>query len=164
MTESFAGLFQGGSMADLISCVVTVLALAFTLYFWLLDHLSEDESKFIEGRKKTLASLKKSYDSIKTSPVAANTLLEAVQNVNRRLEVVLNYRFWGRSRQREDYEKVNVFFQDSRFLISTLRRSMEWQDTSLVGIPALDDRMLEDIRADYADGLAYVIEFLNNWN
>ena len=174
-------------MVDIISCVFTVIALAFTLYLWLLDHLSEDESKFIENKAKILDALKASLSDILSReereqlrasiPVPetagseslnAKMLLTAVQKVNDQLEVVLNYRFWARSRQRAEYEQIRAFYRDSRYLVSMLRRyeesgTLESARDSLISINAMDGELLEDIRTDYRDGLAFIVEFIENW-
>lgn len=166
------------ALIDIISCVFTVLALVFTLYFWLLDHLSEDESKFIEGKEKFLKELKECLDTISDNK-DPEVLLPIVQKVNNKLEVILNYRFWVRSKKKEDYKKINVFYADSKYLISTIRRyveakedqgsnaaveSREMESGSLVRIPVLGEEDLEDIQSDYRNGLMYIIDFIESWN
>ena len=175
MAAFFAKILDNGNLIDIISCVFTVMALVFTLYFWLLDHLSEDESKFIEGKSETLAVLNK---SLKTTEDLMNSkefseddfdrMRQAIEDVNKKLEIVLNYRFWARSRQKEEYAKVSEFYRDSRYLISTIRRCQESpgqknDQTSIVGIQTLDPDQVADIRSDYLKGLYFVIEFIENW-
>ena len=156
------------ALIDIISCVFTVLALVFTLYFWLLDHLSEDESKFIEGKEEFLNELRECLKTINNNG-EPKALLPIVQKVNNKLEVILNYRFWVRSKKKEDYKKINVFYADSKYLISTIRRYVEAQEAeadsdSLVGIPALGKEDLDDIQSDYRNGLMYIIDFIESWN
>lgn len=168
MVESSAGLFHGDAFINIISCAFTVLALVFALYLWLLDHLIEDESKYIAHRAKMLAALRKSLAEINGS-VRSEKLLKAIQRVNAHLETALNYRFWTRSKQRKEYNKINAFYRDSLYLVSTLRRSLESETIpeehkSLLSISSLEAEQLEDIRSDYYDGLMFIIEFIENWN
>ncbi|MBE5826408.1 MAG: hypothetical protein E7307_07190 [Butyrivibrio sp.] len=156
------------ALIDIISCVFTVLALVFTLYFWLLDHLSEDESKFIEGKEEFLNELRECLKTIDNND-EPKALLTNVQKVNNKLEVILNYRFWVRSKKKDDYKKINVFYADSKYLISTIRRYVEAQESkaggdSLVGIPALGKEDLDDIQSDYRNGLMYIIDFIESWS
>ena len=95
-------------------------------------------------------------------------MLCAIENVNKKLEVVLNYRFWSRSRQKEEYAKVNEFYRDSKYLVSTLRRFNEKNEEknekhSLISISELSQDEVKDIRTDYRKGLNYIIEFIENW-
>ena len=168
MKEILESISQYDYLIEIISCVFTVLALVFTLYFWLLDHLSEDESKFIEGKEKSINELNMCLDTISDSR-DPQAFLDMVQNVNNQLEVILNYRFWPRSRQKEEYKKINEFFQDSKYLISTIRRYIEAQKTpelgdTLIGIASLNNDEIEDIQSDYKNGLRYIINFIEAWN
>lgn len=209
LASFFSRVFGNGNWADIISCIFTIIALAFTLYFWLLDHLSEDESKFIEGKTGTLDALDTSLKTIvkhKEPPCAEDEteaqaaegrenakaedvkeVLEAISEVNKRLEVILNYRFWARSRQKEEYARISKFYRDSRFLISTMRRyreSVAGEDAvavpssgpvipesrdlkndgrSLLSIETFQNSDLWDVCTDYEKGLNYIIEFIENW-
>ena len=173
--DSFAaGLFQGDKLVDIISCLFTVAALFFSLYLWLLDHVSDDEAEFISKKAELLTELNKHRERLKAlsktlQPGSDNAkeFLEILKDVSSRMEVVLSYRFWVRSKQREEYEKICEFHRDSRYLISALNRSDESgsipaEAESLVGI-ALDEKQMEDIREDYYEGLMYIIEFIENW-
>ncbi len=162
MGAFISAILKNGNLIDIVSCVFTVLALVFTLYFWLLDHLSEDETKFIEGKPETLAALNACLDTIDHSE-DPQKILDAVWDVNKRMEVILNYRFWARSKQKEEYNRINGFYRDSRYLISTLRRSQEKREDSLVGLGALNAAEIRDIRTDYRKVLYYIIEFIENW-
>lgn len=168
MAAFLAQIFENGNLIDIISCVFTVMALVFTLYFWLLDHLSEDENKFLEGKSATRETLRSCLEAIR-EPCGPEELQGAVETVNRELEIVMNYRFWARSRQRPEYEKINEFYQDSRYLLSSLRRYADSRRDpreagSLVSVPSLDAAELEDIRSDYHAGLTYILEFVENWS
>ena len=166
MKEFLAGLSELGPLIDIISCVFTVLALVFTLYFWLLDNLNEEETKFIEGKGKLINSLNKCLNTICSKEKADKDKLEAVRDANSKLEVVLNYRFWGRSTKKEEYSRISEFCQDSRYLISTMRRLQDGTQSetgSLVGIGSLSDEQMTDIWTDYQKGLAYIIDFMENW-
>ena len=162
MGAFISAILKNGNLIDIVSCVFTVLALVFTLYFWLLDHLSEDETKFIEGKPETLAALNACLDLIDHSE-DPQKILDAVWDVNKRMEVILNYRFWARSKQKEEYNRINGFYRDSRYLISTLRRSQEKREDSLVGLGTLNEAEIRDIRTDYRKVLYYIIEFIENW-
>ncbi len=162
MGAFISAILKNGNLIDIVSCVFTVLALVFTLYFWLLDHLSEDETKFIEGKPETLAALNACLDTIDHSE-DPQKILDAVWDVNKRMEVILNYRFWARSKQKEEYNRINGFYRDSRYLISTLRRSQEKREDSLVGLGTLNEAEIRDIRTDYRKVLYYIIEFIENW-
>ncbi|MBQ5341810.1 MAG: hypothetical protein J6W57_07405, partial [Oscillospiraceae bacterium] len=88
-----------------------------------------------------------------------------IQDVTAQLEVVLNYRFWARSAKKEEYDRIYSFYQDSRYLISTLRRNGE--DTgqgSIVGVGNLSEEQIGDIKKDYKTGLNYIIDFIENWH
>ena len=179
MGEVLSNFFDSGSLIDIVSCVFTVLALVFTLYFWLLDHLSEEESEFIKEKHKYLKQFRKVLGELRHTkkgdgplpqegPAAAKELLSAVKDITRELEIMLNYRFWGRSRRREDYEKISEFYQDSRYLSSTLQRYLEGEDMasggSLLTIRALEDADLREMRGEYCDGLVFIINFVENWS
>lgn len=171
MLSFFKALSEYDAIIDIVSCVFTVLALIFTLYFWLLDHLGEDEAKFIEGKEKFLKSLYKCLrvmDDLHSNS-DLQPLLKTLIKVNNKLEVILNYRFWARSKKKEEYKKINQFHYDTRYLISTLQRAMEAQnapivDGSLINMPELEPNEIEDIKADYRKGLYYIIDFLENWS
>lgn len=167
MQSVFQAIASYDNMIELISCVFGILALAFTLYFWLLDHLSEDESKFIEGKKDYLKNLKDYLYAI--GSVDEQSLLSMVEDVNGSLEVILNYRFWVHGRHKDEHKKLTEFYQDSKYLISTIRRDLDAQGRpeagkSLVSIPPLDDKEIEDIKANYKNGLIYIIHFIENWD
>ncbi len=160
-------LSEYDSVVDIVSCVLSVLALVFTLYLWLVDHLSDDEARFIEGKDKFLQSLNESLEVIRTN-TDPKVLLEHVERVNLQLELILNYRFWARSPKIDDYRKINEFYVDTKYLISTIRRFNEAQtikagEESLVSIQVLPEEELADIQTDYRKGLTYIIDFLENW-
>ena len=165
------GLTKPEAIIDIVSCAVTVLALVFSLYLWLLDHLSEDEYKFIEGKEKFVESLNNCLKTIdkdqhgldSVSPL--KNLLDNLQEVNDKLEVILSYRFWARSKRKEEYNKISQFHFDTRYLISTLRRSLETdKKESLLTMPELRQEEIDDIKVDYKKGLYYIIDFLENWS
>lgn len=166
MSEFWSRL-SGFDYLNIISCVFTVLALVFTLYFWLLDKLSEDESKFIEGKKEFLDILTTTLEEIKDDP-DLRTIRDNIKKVNDRLEVIVNYRFWARSSVNDDYRKIQRFYQDSRYLLSTVRRAIESGDAgqeklSLASISDLEAEEKNDILTDYRKGLNYIIDFVENW-
>ncbi len=179
MAELFEGLAKYEAVIDIVSCVFTVLALVFSLYLWLLDHLSEDEYKFIEGKEEFVESLNKCLKTIDGSQDSQDNedrdiqdarsplkdLLENLEEVNSKLEVILNYRFWARSKRKEEYNKISRFHFDTRYLISTLRRSMEPNIRySLLNMPELKQEEIDDIKVDYKKGLYYIIDFLEHWS
>ena len=162
MTEFLDSLSSYGPIIDIVSCVFTVLALVFTLYFWLLDNLNEEETKFLEGKGELLRALKDCRDELKKD---GTDWIEKIQEVTAKLEVVLNYRFWARSSKKEEYNRAYSFYQDSRYLISTLRRNDDkagGQD-SIVAVSGLSDKQIDDIKTDYRTGLNYIIDFIENW-
>ena len=162
MTEFLDRLSSYGPILDIVSCVFTVLALVFTLYFWLLDNLNEEETKFLEGKGELLRTLKECRDKLKED---GTDWIEKIQEVTTKLEVVLNYRFWARSSRKEEYNRAYSFYQDSRYLISTLRRNDDkagGQD-SIVAVSGLSDKQIDDIKTDYRTGLNYIIDFIENW-
>lgn len=164
---SIESILSPDVLAEIISCVFTILALVFTLYFWLLDQISDDESKFIEGKESFLKDLNSSMEIIKSNR-DPEALLQMVQNVNNKLEVILNYKFWAHGKKKEDYKKITEFYADSKYLISTIRRYVEHKNggssKSLVGIEELKQDALEDIQSDYGNGLMFIIDFIENWN
>ena len=162
MTEFLDSLSSYGPIIDIVSCVFTVLALVFTLYFWLLDNLNEEETKFLEGKGELLRTLKTCRDVLKED---GTEWIDKIQEVTAKLEVVLNYRFWARSSKKEEYNRAYSFYQDSRYLISTLRRNDDGaggQD-SIVAVNGLSDKQIDDIKTDYRTGLNYIIDFIENW-
>ena len=54
-----------GDWIELGSFFLAIIALVFTLYFWLLDQLREEETKFIEGKEEQINKLKDYRDKIK---------------------------------------------------------------------------------------------------
>ena len=167
MKDFLMGLSEFGPLIDIISCVFTVLALVFTLYFWLLDNLNEEETKFVEGKGELLQSLNECLETVRSSEKTDTEKLEKVREVNGKLEVVLNYRFWGRSTKKEEYGRIAGFCQDSRYLISTMRRLEDGTQSgtgSLVGVAKLTEEQMDDIWTDYKKGLAYIIDFMENWH
>ena len=173
MKDFLVGLSELGPLIDIISCVFTVLALIFTLYFWLLDNLNEEETKFVEGKGELLKTLNECLETVRSSEKTDKEKREKVREANGKLEVVLNYRFWGRSAKKEEYSRISEFCQDSRYLISTMRRledANSLQDGtpseagSLVGVGALSEEQMNDIWTDYKKGLAYIIDFIENWH
>ena len=176
MLDFFVKIIDNGNLIDIISCVFTVAALIFTLYFWLLDHLNDEESEFLKAKSGILdqldSSLKKIKDPgciMKDGNNDPGVLLDEIEDVNKQMEVVLSYRFWTRGKQKETFLKVNDFFRDSKYAVSTIRRSLEHKelsstgDESLVSITPLGKDELEDIRSDYQKGLSFTIEFIKNW-
>lgn len=163
-----------GALADVISAILAIIALVFTLYFWLLDHLSDDETKFLEGKAQTLDQLRGAVDALKAEEEKTRpdlkTILEIVEQTNRRLEVVLNYRFWTRGKQREEYARIREFCYDSRYLVSTLRRFDEGaapeggRSAFEISSADLDDKKARQVCVEYAASLTEAVEFFENWN
>ncbi len=58
MSEAFSTIF------DIVSFILTVAALGFTLYCWTIDHFTEDESKFTEERENMLSALNRSLETV----------------------------------------------------------------------------------------------------
>lgn len=167
-------LTDGSNSMELISCIFTVLALVFTLYFWLLDKLSDDEADFRRGRAETLALLNDSLRTIRTCRTSRDPeqILKAAVDVDEKLQLVLNYRFWERDKHRDNYNKIKTFYEDNRYLISTIRRSRDYlresestpkDKVSLLAVPELTEAEIDDIVSDYDYALNYIIEFLENW-
>ncbi len=170
MLDFISKMIDNGNVIDIISCVFTVAALIFTLYFWLLDHVSEEETEFLKKKPGLLGTLNKSLNKIKEIEHSkkdekddSRTLFNAMSEVNKQMEIVLNYRFWTRGKYKDAYLKVNNFYKDSKYAASAIHRSLEEDDTSLVSIKSLRRDELEDIRSDYQKGLSYTIEFIENW-
>ena len=148
-----------------ISVFLTILALAYTLYYWLLDHLSDDEAEFIKGREGFASDIKDALDSMKPEVSCLETFLPKAEHMTGKLEEILNYRFWARSRKAAEYRKLDAFCKDSRYFISTIRRSMEnpSEPDSLVAIRPLKEEEWDEIREEYSYGLWYLLEFVENW-
>ncbi len=176
MLDFIVKMIDNGNLIDIISCVFTVAALIFTLYFWMLDHLSEEESEFIKSKSGVLDTLIdkrakiKELESIQPDDEEdTKTLLAAIDDVNKEMEVILSYRFWARGKQKDEYLKVNDFYRDSKYAVSTIRRSLDNKepssenDRSLVSIAPLRKEELDDIISDYQKGLSFTIEFIENW-
>ena len=172
MLDFITKMIDNGNLIDIISCVFTVAALIFTLYFWLLDHVSEEETEFLKKKPGLLGTLNKSLNKIKEiehskkdAKVDSRTLLNAISEVNKQMEIVLNYRFWTRGKYKDAYLRVNNFYKDSKYAVSTIQRSLDETDNgkSLVSIADLGKDELEDIRSGYQRGLSYTIEFIENW-
>lgn len=168
MVKIIQPLFSYEALINVISCVITALALAFTLYLWLINHLSEDESKFIEVKEKFLEELRGYLVTISGNK-EPQVLLPIVQKVNNKLEVILSYRFWVHSKKKEDYKEIKRFYIGSKYLISTIRRYVDVKEkvvtcASLVRIDSIKDEYMEEIQNDYRNGLIYIIDFLESWN
>ena len=153
---------------NIISCVFTVVALVFTLYLWLLDKISDDEAKFIEGKADLLEKLNRYLEYVDTVS-DKEELLMTVQGVNNELEVILKYRFWVRSKQKEKYKEITDFYHDSKYLISTILRYMEYEKDeklkqTLVWIPKMDDDEMKDIRDAYQKGLFFIKDFVEEFD
>ena len=96
-------------------------------------------------------------------------LLMTVQGVNNELEVILKYRFWVRSKQKEKYKEITDFYHDSKYLISTILRYMEYEKDeklkqTLVWIPKMDDDEMKDIRDAYKNGLFFIRDFVEEFD
>ena len=176
MLDFITKMIDNGNLIDIISCVFTVAALIFTLYFWMLDHLSEEESEFIKSKSGILDTLTDKLVKIKElrsiqpdDEEDTKTLLAAIADVNKQMEVILSYRFWARGKQKDAYLKVNDFYRDSKYAVSTIRRSLDNKENdiaderSLVSIQPLCKEELDDIISDYQKGLSFTIEFIENW-
>ena len=160
-----------GEWADIISCVFTIVALAFTLYLWLLDNLSGDESKFVEKKGEILKELNACLESLEdtskdtpTDEKPSKDFLQTLQKADTQLEALVSYRFWARSKQKEEFEKIRVFHEDSRYLISLLGRFSDpsGQPKSLAAVLPLNRTQIEEIRKEYRKGLLFIIEFIEN--
>ena len=160
-----------GEWADIISCVFTIVALAFTLYLWLLDNLSGDESKFVEKKGEILKELNACLESLEdtskdtpTDEKPSKDFLQTLQKADTQLEALVSYRFWARSKQKEEFEKIRVFHEDSRYLISLIKRLSESteQPKSLAAVLPLNRTQLKEIRNAYRNGLLFIIEFIEN--
>lgn len=163
MANIITKMIENGNLINIVSCVFTVLALVFTVYLWLLDHLSEDEAKYIKEKPILLRALKECQDILENSDSLEKTL-EAIYDINRRMEVILNYRFWIRSKQKEEYDKIIEYHRDCRYMISTIQRSMETDETdSLLRIKPLDKPKLEELLSDYRGELSYIIELVQDY-
>lgn len=169
-----------GEWADIISCVFTIVALAFTLYLWLLDNLSGDESKFVEKKGEILKELNACLESLEdtskdtpTDEKPSKDFLQTLLKADTQLEALVSYRFWARSKQKEEFEKIRVFHEDSRYLISLIKRLTEppkrsnlsestEQPKSLAAVLPLNRTQLKEIRNAYRNGLLFIIEFIEN--
>ena len=69
-----------------ISVFLTILALAYTLYYWLLDHISDDENDFIKEKGKLLSDLKKYARTAETDE--PGVFLANVEDVTGRLIIL----------------------------------------------------------------------------
>ena len=178
------------SILNLISCIFTVAALIFALYCFLLEQLGADESDFLRSKDEKVKVLSECLDKIKTqtdifyqtydkknNKVLDNSttvktvkiVLESIKEVNNQLEIIMSYRFWVRSKVKKEYGIINVFHNDSKYLISTMERYLEAKkgkavSGSLIEISTLEPRDIEDIYSDYGRGLEYILDFIKNWN
>ena len=50
---------------NIVSCIFTIAALVFTMYLWLLEQLSGEETRFVEGKAGYISALKGSKSKIK---------------------------------------------------------------------------------------------------
>ena len=150
-----------------ISVFLTILALAYTLYYWLLDHVNGDETTFISNKEALLTDIRDCLDTMKDNPEPEKAL-PGMEHLTAEIELLLNYRFWGYNKRAAEYRRINTFYQDSRYLLSSLRRSLETKEAgakeaSLVAVDRLSDGEWTEICADYRKGLWYLAEFVENW-
>ena len=169
-------LFIREHIIDIVACISAVIALFYTLYFWLLDHTIDDVSKFIGSKRVFLAVFRDSKKRLQSLIILTNSsniileneleiLLEVAENVHEQLAIILNYRSWMFSKQLEAYSMMKILYCDIGYLTSTLRRSKEQiSKESLINIPALGDEDLEHIRNNLLYELDYIIEFVDSWN
>lgn len=157
--------FSVSDLIEIISCVFTVFALVFTLYFWLMDHLSDDRAEYVKEKPAVLALLNDAIHSLDriAGTKDLDTFLDVLHRVNHQLEIILDYRFWGSVRKRRDYHMIHTFMQDSRYLDSTIRRAREPYDSrTALAIPELSPAEFESIMRDYQKGLYYILDFVEN--
>lgn len=155
---------------NVIACASAVIALGVTLYLWLLERLNEDESKYIQEKETYVKTLNAYLDKLMRSDETDEfeSLLNIVQQVNYEVAIILNYKFWARSKHKEDYKKIKEFYRDSRYLISTIRRYREsigsgCLGSSVINIDKITDLELTDIQEEYRKGLRFIIFFVENW-
>lgn len=160
-------------VVDIIAGVFSVVALIFTLYLWSLDHLSEDESKFIENKRENVRKLTEIASRIAQPGIMYMELEDLVTQVNDILCVLVNYRFWVNTENGSFCEKMRSFYEDSRYFISELHRIGEVYDRkqnrtmeghpSVVSIGSDDDderKLLIDMKNKYVKTLWEIIDFL----
>lgn len=163
-------------LVDIISCLFTVIPLGITFRFWLLDHLLEDEMEFLEKKGECIADIDaciEELDRLPVGPYAAedrsearyfDRLLQLMQQVERRLEVIVNYRFWGRKGYREEFKRIRDFYSDNKYLISTVARYSETDGmNSLVSVSSLEEEDKRSLFEEYRKGLVFVKVFIKEW-
>ncbi len=165
LLSSNAGSLVSGTL-ELISCAFTVFALIFTLYFWLMDHLSGDRNEFAKSKPELLSILKKAIASLDDLHAGSDhqDLIDMILNINQQLEIILAYRFWAYSRRKGEYKKIQAFMRDSKYLISDIRRSREYTASgeSIFAIAPLGEEEIEAIKQNYREGLFYILDFVDN--
>ena len=126
--------------------------------------------------KELNACLESLEDTSKDTPTdekPSKDFLQTLQKADTQLEALVSYRFWARSKQKEEFEKIRVFHEDSRYLISLIKRLTEppkrsnlsestEQPKSLAAVLPLNRTQLKEIRNAYRNGLLFIIEFIEN--
>lgn len=167
---------------NIVSCIFTIAALVFTMYLWLLEQLSGEETRFVEGKAGYISALKGSKSKIKEYEIkfdngseqdssdftAEDKDIEAIRDiideVNGQLEIIVNYRFWNRNAHKKDFERIKKFYGDSKYLTSTITRYIEpYDDNTLIEIGRFDLQTIKEIIRQYIKGLDFIIIFLEDW-
>lgn len=163
-------------LGSVISCVVTVLALVFTLYLWLIDHLNADEDSYIENKREYILKLEEYYSKVSRRECTVECFAQIVEEVNDLLFILLHYRFWERSIKKEDYKKMTNLYYDSKYLLSELVRIDETQYIkeqegnksdkekmllkSVMSESDVEGKLIVEIRNCYSDKIKDLIFFL----
>lgn len=163
---------------NIVTCIFTIAALVFTMYLWLLEQLSGEETRFVEGKagyiralkgsKGKIDDFKKKFEKENDSALAEDKDIEEIRDiideVNGQLEIIVNYRFWNRNAHKKDFEKIKKFYTDSKYLTSTITRyTEEDDDNTLIEIGRFDLQTIKEIIRQYIKGLDFIIIFLEDW-
>ena len=162
---------------NIVTCIFTIAALVFTMYLWLLEQLSGEETRFVEGKagyiralkgsKGKIDDFKKKFEKENDSALAEDKDIEEIRDiideVNGQLEIIVNYRFWNRNAHKKDFEKIKKFYTDSKYLTSTITRYTEEDDNTLIEIGRFDLQTIKEIIRQYIKGLDFIIIFLEDW-
>lgn len=163
---------------NIVTCIFTIAALVFTMYLWLLEQLSGEETRFVEGKagyiralkgsKGKIDDFKKKFEKENDSALAEDKDIEEIRDiideVNGQLEIIVNYRFWNRNAHKKDFERIKKFYTDSKYLTSTITRyTEEDDDNTLIEIGRFDLQTIKEIIRQYIKGLDFIIIFLEDW-
>lgn len=159
--------FGISEITSIVSCLFTVLALCFTLYFWTIDNRNDDEISFFEKKRTYIQDLLMLSSKIKECNKATEDMAMLISDANDILQIIMHYRFWSNRKENDMVAIIQKLYEDGYYFVSEIERSVKvsGEEKKLNSMLDMDynninNKLLIRTRDDYLERLDDIIVFL----